>query len=169
MLLRRIQNDSPDGNQIINKKIDFRTMTLFKTNQSMDAFDILFKNFFRNESFFEPLIDTRIGHPVDIYENEKGLHFEVAGTGLTKEDIKISIEGDVLQISYNKHDDEKCCNVNDCKYYHRGISKKSFNLGYRIPLTKFDINAADAEMENGLLKIHIPMVESAKPKSLKIK
>jgi HSP20 family protein len=144
-------------------------MTLFKENQPMDAFDILFKNFFNNESFFSPVIDTRIGHPVDIYENENGLHFEVAGTGLTKEDIKILIEGDVLRISYNKNDDAKCCNINDCKYYHRGISRKSFNLGYRIPLTKYNINNAEAEMENGLLKIHVPMVESAKPKSLNIK
>jgi HSP20 family protein len=140
-----------------------------KTNREMDAFDILFKNFFRNESFFEPVIDTRIGHPVDIYENEKGLHFEIAGTGLTKDDIKISIEGDVLRVSYDKNEDDKCCDVNDCKYHHRGISKKSFNLGYRIPITKFDINKAVAEMENGLLKIHLPIVESAKPKTLEIK
>ncbi len=144
-------------------------MTLMKTNREMDAFDILFKNFFRNESFFEPVIDTRIGHPVDIYENEKGLHFEIAGTGLTKDDIKISIEGDVLRVSYDKNEDDKCCDVNDCKYHHRGISKKSFNLGYRIPITKFDINKAEAEMENGLLKIQLPIVESAKPKTLEIK
>ena len=144
-------------------------MTLIKTNREMDAFDILFKNFFRNDSFFEPVIDTRIGHPVDIYENEKGLHFEIAGTGLTKDDIKISIEGDVLRVSYDKNEDDKCCDVNDCKYHHRGISKKSFNLGYRIPISKFDISNAEAQMENGLLKIHLPIVESAKPKTLEIK
>lgn len=144
-------------------------MTLIKTNREMDAFDVLFKNFFRNDSFFEPVIDTRIGHPVDIYENEKGLHFEIAGTGLTKDDIKISIEGDVLRVSYDKNEDDKCCDVNDCKYHHRGISKKSFNLGYRIPISKFDINNAEAQMENGLLKIHLPIVESAKPKTLEIK
>jgi HSP20 family protein len=144
-------------------------MTLIKTNREMDAFDVLFKNFFRNDSFFEPVIDTRIGHPVDIYENEKGLHFEIAGTGLTKDDIKISIEGDVLRVSYDKNEDDKCCDVNDCKYHHRGISKKSFNLGYRIPISKFDINNAEAQMENGLLKIHLPIVESAKLKTLEIK
>jgi HSP20 family protein len=144
-------------------------MTLLKTPRDMDAFDVLFKNFFRNDSFFEPVIDTRIGHPVDIYENEKGLHFEIAGTGLTKDDIKISIEGDVLRVSYDKNEDDKCCDVNDCNYYHRGISKKSFNLGYRIPISKFDIDKAEAQMENGLLKINLPVVESAKPKTLEIK
>jgi HSP20 family protein len=136
--------------------------------QPMDAFDILFKNFFNNESFFSPVIDTKIGHPVDIYENEKGLHFEVAGTGLTKEDIAISIEGDLLKISYKKPEDEDCCAVNDCCYYHKGISRKSFNLGYRIPLSKFNLSSASAEMNNGLLKISIPIAEEAKPKTLQI-
>ena len=144
-------------------------MTHIRTTRDMDAFDVLFKNFFNNESFFAPVIDTRIGHPVDIYENEKGLHFEVAGTGPTKDDIKIAIEGDVLRISYDKTEDDKCCEVNDCKYYHRGISRKSFNLGYRIPLSKYDLGLAEAEMENGLLRIDIPIAEQAKPKTLTIK
>ena len=144
-------------------------MTHIRTTRDMDAFDVLFKNFFNNESFFAPVIDTRIGHPVDIYENEKGLHFEIAGTGLTKEDINISIEGDVLRVSHDKKEADGCCEINDCKYYHRGITKKSFNLGYRIPLSKYDLGNADASMENGLLKIIIPVAEAAKPKTLTIK
>jgi len=138
-------------------------------SRHMDDFDILFKNFFNNDSLFSSVgVDTKIGHPVDIYENENGLHFEVAGTGLTKEDIKINIESDILRISYNKNEDAKCCEVNDCKYLHRGISRKSFNLGYRIS-SKFNLNLAEAEMENGLLKISIPFAEEAKPKQLIIK
>ena len=144
-------------------------MTTFTTNRDMDAFDVLFKNFFNNESIFAPVIDRRIGHPVDIYENESGLHFEIAGSGLTKEDIDISIEGDVLRVSYTKPEDDKCCDVNNCKYYHRGISKKSFNLGYRIPLSKYDLSKAEAAMEHGLLTIDIPIAEEAKPKKLSIK
>ena len=146
------------------KKIDLRTMT--RITKNMDAFDVLFKNFFNNDTFFSPVIDSRIGHPVDIYEDEKGLHFEVAGTGLTKEDIKISIEGDVLKISHDKESPEIS---NERNYYHRGISRKSFDLGYRIPLTKFNLAEAEAGMENGLLTIYIPIAEEAKPKTLNIK
>lgn len=144
-------------------------MTHIRTTRDMDVFDVLFKNLFNNDSFFTPVVETRIGHPVDIYENEKGLHFEIAGTGLTKDDISIAIEGDVLKVSYKKPDDDSCCEVNECKYYHRGISKKSFNLAYRIPLSRFDLSKAEATMENGLLTIHIPIAEEAKPKTLTIK
>jgi HSP20 family protein len=140
-------------------------MTHIRTTRDMDAFDILFKNFFNNESFFAPVIDTRIGHPVDIFEDESGLHFEIAGTGLTKEDINISVEGDILKISYKKEDTDEP----ERKFFHRGITRKSFDLGYRIPLSKYDLSTAEAEMENGLLRIDIPIAEQAKPKTLTIK
>jgi HSP20 family protein len=134
----------------------------------IDVYDILFKNFFNNDSFFAPVADTKIGHPVDIYENDQGLHFEIAGTGLTKEDIKITIEEGILRVSYQKPEDEQCCDVNDCNYIHRGIARRSFNLGYKIS-PKFDLSTAQAEMNNGLLKISIPFSEAKKPKTLTIK
>jgi HSP20 family protein len=139
-------------------------MTHLRTTCNRDAFDVLFKNFFNHEALFTPVIDTKIGHPVDIFEDKKGLYFEIAGTGLSKEDINISIEGDVLRVSYDKKDED----LEERKYYHRGISKKSFNLGYRIPLTKYDISKAKALMKDGLLSIDIPIAEEAKPKTLKI-
>lgn len=140
-------------------------MTHIRTTRDLDAFDVLFKNFFNNDSFFSPVIETRIGHPVDIFEDETGLHFEIAGTGLTKEDINISVEGDVLKVSYKREDSED----GGKKFFHRGITRKSFDLGYRIPLSRFDISNAEAEMENGLLRIDIPIAEAAKPKTLTIK
>ena len=127
-------------------------------------FDILVKNFFTSDSYFAPAMDVKIGHPVDIYETKDGLCFEVAGTGLTKEDININIEGDLLRISYSKKEETN----NEVNYIHKGISKRSFNLGYKVA-RKYDLNSADATMENGLLKIVIPFAEESKPKSLKIK
>lgn len=136
--------------------------------RGLDPFDILVRNFFNSELHFAPVNEAKIQHPVDIYENDEGLHFEIACTGLTKKDIEIGIEGDVLKIAYNKPKDEECCEVNNCNYIHRGIAKRSFNLGYKIA-SKFSLANADAEMNNGLLKISIPFADEAKPKVLKIK
>ena len=135
---------------------------------TITPFDILFKDFFKSELNFQPAIEAKFPHPVDIYENKDGLHFEVACTGLTKEDVELNIEGDVLKIIYNKNEDDGCCNVNDCNYIKRGIARRSFNLGYKI-VNKFDLSIAEAEMKNGLLKISIPFAEEAKPKTLTIK
>ena len=136
--------------------------------RNLDAFDILFRNYFQDSSVFEPADDAKIGHPVDIYKNDEGLHFEIAGTGLTKEDIKINIEQDILRVSYDKPQNEGCCEIDNCHYINRGIARRSFNLGYRIS-SKFSLVDAQAEMENGLLKISIPFSEEALPKELKIK
>jgi len=136
--------------------------------RQLSPFDILFKDLFKSELNFQPAIEAKFPHPVDIYENKDGLHFEVACTGLTKEDVDLNIEGDVLKISYDKNDDNSCCVVNDCNYIKRGIARRSFNLGYKIA-NKFNLTKAEAEMKNGLLKISIPFAEESKPKQLTIK
>jgi len=141
--------------------------TLF-FERTLSPFDLLFKDFFKSELDFQPAAQAKFSHPVDIFENKHGLHFDIACTGLSKDDVEINIEGDILRISYNKPQNEECCEVNDCHYIHRGVAKRSFNLGYKIA-SKFDLSKTEAMMENGLLGIRIPFAEEAKPKSIKIK
>lgn len=138
-------------------------MTLMRTHT--DPFDVLFKNFFNNDSFFAPALETKISHPVDIYETQDGLHFEIACTGLSKEDVKINIEGDILRIMYEKDGYNE---IDLTNYIHKGIARRSFNLGYKIS-SRFDLQNGDAQMDNGLLLISIPFAEQAKPKALAIK
>jgi HSP20 family molecular chaperone IbpA len=128
-------------------------------------FDILFRNFFNSDFGYVPAVDTKIPHPLDIFYTDEGLHFEIACTGLTKEDIDIKVEGDEIRFKYEK---PKADNNLHEGYIYNGLSRKSFNLGYKIA-PKFDLTKAEAEMENGLLKVFIPLAESAKPTSLKIK
>ena len=138
-------------------------MTLMRTHT--DPFDVLFKNFFNNDSFFAPALETKISHPVDIYETQDGLHFEIACTGLSKEDVSINIEGDILRVIYEKDGDNE---IDVTNFIHKGIARRSFNLGYKVS-SRFDLQNADAQMNNGLLLISIPFAEQAKPKALAIK
>jgi HSP20 family protein len=130
-----------------------------------NEWDILFHNFFYPTSGFGSVATTKPPHPINIYYDETGLHFEVACTGLTKDDVKVDIEDDILKISYDKPEDEKELHPG---IIHRGLSKKSFNLGYKIS-SKYDLSKADGKLENGLLEIFIPITEKAKPKTIKIK
>lgn len=137
--------------------------TLFNETY-VSPFDLLFRDFFKSELDFQPAIKAKISHPVDIFETQHGLHFEVACTGLSKSDVELNIEGDILRISYKKENKEP----KDRNYIHQGIAKRSFNLGYKIA-PKYDLSKADATMADGLLIINIPYAESVKPKTLKIK
>ena len=129
-------------------------------------FDILYRNFFKADEQYAPALNSKQPHPLDIYYDQEGIYFEIACTGLTKEDINIEIESDVLRISYDKPKDEEPKDLSG--YIYHGLSRKSFSLGYKIA-PKFDLTKINAEMEDGLLKIDIPLSKEAKPKAIKIK
>ena len=141
--------------------------TLFFERQ-LSPFDLLFKDFFKSDLNFQPATEAKIPHPVDVFETKNGLHFEVACTGLSKSDVELNIEGDILKIAYNKDTETTDAKAQERNYIHKGVAKRSFNLGYKIA-SKFDLSKAEALMENGLLAILIPFADEAKPKVLKIK
>ena len=116
-------------------------------NNVSSTFDILFKDFFNQTSTFISPVDNKIGHPVDIYETKDGLFFEIACTGLNKADVEINVEGDVLRVTHNSEEKKK--DPENIRFYHKGISKRSFNLGYKIA-RRFDLEAIDAKMQDGL-------------------
>ena len=138
------------------------TLEIFERHIS--PFDILFRNHFKSDSTFQPVGEFKQPHPLNIFFDDEGLHLEVACTGLTKKDVVLDIEGDILKISYKKPEDEKFHEGT----IHRGLSKKSFDLRYKIA-PKFDLGQTEASLKNGLLEIFIPLAEEAKPKSIKIK
>lgn len=138
-----------------------------RLNHDLEPFDLLFRNFFDTDSFFMPAIESKPKYPVDIYETGDGLQLDIAVVGLDENDINIEVkDGDTLIVSYQKENETE--NIDDQKYIHRGITKKSFNIGWRIS-NKFDISKIEATVDKGLLNIFIPCAEEAKPKSIQVK
>ena len=127
--------------------------------------DILVKNFFQEEEQFTTPNNRILNHPVDIYEDKEGLYFDIACTGLTKKQIELKVEDDILRVSYKKEDLPKCEGLH---FYHSGIAKRSFNLGWKIA-RRFAISEIKASMKDGLLKLFIPLTPESKPKSVSIK
>ena len=135
-------------------------------SRELTTFDVLFRDLFNSQSGFNILSEAKAPHPVDIYEDAKGLTIEVACTGLTKEEVEINIEHDVLKISYSKPPKQE--EQAERTYQTRGVSRRSFNLAYKIS-SKYDLSKGTAAMENGLLNVQIPFAEEAKPRTLQIK
>ena len=128
--------------------------------------DILVKNFFQQEQEeFQTPTNRIINHPVDIYEDKTGLFFDIACTGLTKKQVKVDIEDDILRVSYTKKDKDE---DKDHHVYHSGIAKRSFNLGWKIA-RRFELPKIEASMKDGLLKLFIPLQPESKPKAVSIK
>ena len=140
--------------------------TIFLQNRHFSPFDILVKNFFQTEEQFQTPKNRIINHPVDIYEDKDGLCFDIACTGLTKKQIDINVEGDILRVSYTKKDKPGIAETTHI--YHSGIAKRSFNLGWKIA-RRFDLSKIEGSMKDGLLKLFIPLTPESKPKTVSIK
>tara|TARA_Y100000004_G_scaffold196690_1_gene267619 strand:- start:1725 stop:2150 length:426 start_codon:yes stop_codon:yes gene_type:complete len=138
---------------------------LFFDRDFSSPFDILVKDFFKKDSLFDRPTRQVVTHPIDVFETESGLVFEIACAGLNKDEVDINIEGDVLKVS---HDKKKTDSEENVHYYHSGISRRSFNFGWKVS-RRFDLSKAEASMDLGLLTLSVPYAKDSKPKSITIK
>jgi HSP20 family molecular chaperone IbpA len=116
----------------------------------LDPFDLLWRNLQDTQSHFSA-ITQKVTHPVDIFETEDGIVFEVAAVGLAQEDIEILIEGDMLRIRYEGKQESRPA-------IYRGIKRSGFDLSWKIS-TKFDLTQLVAALDKGLLILGIPVAE----------
>ncbi len=101
---------------------------------------------------------------VDIYENENEFVLSANIPGLEKEDVKLSIEESSLTI-FGKVNFEK---IKERKYVLKenktGNYYRKFNLSDSV-----DVSKINAVYEKGLLNIHLPKHEKAKPRIIDIR
>jgi HSP20 family protein len=102
--------------------------------------------------------------PVDVTETENELKVEVDLPGLTKNDIKVNVESNVLTIEGEKSSVEK----EEGRRYHRtervsGSFKRSLRLSTQVDATKIT-----ATHKDGVLTLTLPKSEVAKPKAIAI-
>ena len=129
---------------------------------AMDPFDIVWKNFFDGQSNFNSL-QQKINYPVDIYETETGLRFELAVVGLTESDLEIQVESDTLRVTHDRQPNEQ-----ERSYIQKGIAKRSFDLAWKVA-SKFDLNKLEATLDKGLLILDVPYAAEKAPKKIEIK
>ncbi|MFA5754204.1 MAG: Hsp20/alpha crystallin family protein [Patescibacteria group bacterium] len=137
-------------------------MDTFPAIFGWDAFDKAFRE-------FNDLLLPIEGYPTDVIEikNDEGrvTGYEVNITlaGIPKENIEISLEKDIINISVKKSEKEEDKNRN---YIRKGISQRSMQLRYG--LHSIDKENIDASLKDGLLKISLPLAEEIKPRIINI-
>ncbi|MCF8384068.1 MAG: Hsp20/alpha crystallin family protein [Chlorobium sp.] len=101
---------------------------------------------------------------VDISEDEKAIYVSADMPGMKKEDVKVSMEDDVLCISAERKQEEE----EKKKGYHRierswGSMSRSFSVGDNV-----DGENIEASYDNGVLKITLPKKEPEPKKGKEI-
>ena len=102
---------------------------------------------------------------VDIFENQNEIVLEAELPGMKPEDVDISIENNVLTIHGERKFEKKDENDN----FHRvERSYGTFTRSFTLPPTVQSENA-NAEFENGVLRLTLAKREEAKPRRIEIK
>ena len=114
-----------------------------------DIFD-----FFFNNDFMPAVQESFSSFRSDIRETDKQYSIEAEMPGMTKEDIKIDLQDDVLTIQAEKKEEKS---EEKGSYVRRERRYGSFSRSFRVE----DINSDEicAKFENGVLKIDLPKLE----------
>lgn len=102
--------------------------------------------------------------PLDIYATEESLVVEAALPGIKPEDVEITVTGDTLSITGSSSQEER---REQGGYLFQELRRGTFSRSVALP-ADLDTEAAQAEFDNGLLKLRIPKAEQAKPRQIKI-
>jgi HSP20 family protein len=130
-----------------------------------DAVNHLFE-----ESFIWPgrlEVFTGRSFPVDVYEtkDQQGFVIQASLPGAKPEDISISAMGDTLTIHHATKGEEK---VEKPNYVRRERYEGEMTRTITLP-TQIDPEKVQATYEQGVLKLHVPKSEAAKPKQITVK
>ena len=88
--------------------------------------------------------------------------------GVDADDIEISITGDLLNLQAELREEKEEEGNGNVRYHVREQRYKRFSRSMRLP-TLVDTAEADAEFQNGVLRLTIPKAEEVKQKTIHIK
>lgn len=99
---------------------------------------------------------------VDIYENDNEILLHADMPGVVKENISVDIDNGKLLISgVRKLETEGAATYEE-------FSDVEYVRSFSVPQT-IDVEKVEAELKNGVLKLHLPKSEAAKPRQIEIK
>jgi len=121
------------------------------------------------ESFFGPesrdFYNEGFTTCLDVAENKDEVLVKIDVPGIDEKDFSVYLSGDNLIIKGERKEDKE----EKEKHYHR-IERRHGNF-QRVIALPVSVNAEkiNAEYKNGVLEIHLPKKEEAKPKEIQIK
>lgn len=121
-----------------------------------------------SDSFVRPFwpFDSTVGaFNVDMYETADAVVVKAAIPGIQSEDLNITVSGDLLTIQGETTQEEE---TKEVTYYVRERQYGSFSRTLTLPASVV-ADKAEAEFENGILRLSLPKAAEAKPKVITVK
>jgi HSP20 family protein len=103
--------------------------------------------------------------PTDVSEDANSLQITLEAPGVRPEDVKISVENNILTIRGEKRQESEEENERVHRFERSyGVFERSFVLPNTV-----DPEKISASFENGVLTIRVPKVERARPREIPVK
>jgi HSP20 family protein len=132
---------------------------------SRDPFFRLFDTFFNQDVAGSEEVSNRGWVPVvDIQETEEAYRLIAELPGLTKEDINITLENNVLRLSGDRKFEK---DVKKESYHRIERSYGTFTRSFALP-QQVSSDKVEAAFKDGVLTITVPKAEQAKPRKIAI-
>jgi HSP20 family protein len=122
----------------------------------------LFDTFFSNGG--EDLASRTWTPPVDIQETDDSYRIHAELPGLSKDDIQITLENNVLRLSGERKFEK---DVKEENYHRIERTYGTFSRSFALP-SLVSSDKVEAKFENGVLSILVPKAEQAKPRHIAI-
>ena len=103
--------------------------------------------------------------PVDVYEDANGFLIKCELPEISKEDVKVSLDDNVLSISGERkfeHEEKRD------GYQRVERSYGQFYRSFTLP-PNVNVEGINAEVKDGILRLTLPKREEAKPKQIQVK
>ncbi len=101
---------------------------------------------------------------VDIYETKESIVLNVELPGVTKDDISLEVKDSTLTIRGEKKLEK---DVKEENFHRMERTYGAFTRAFTLPST-VQQDKVKAKFRDGILEIHLPKAEEAKPKQIKV-
>ena len=118
-----------------------------------------FTRFFDHDLIGAGRLTQSAGVPVNVRDNDTSYEIELVAPGLRKEDFHVSMNGDMLTVSF-EHKEENNRESKEEGWLRKEYRRQSFSRSFNLDDT-VDANRITARYNDGILHLSLPKKEDA--------
>ena len=136
------------------------TLIKFEPLKELESFENQIKKYFGDFPSFGMNFENSFSPRIDISEKDEKIFVEAEIPGVKKEDLKITLQDNILTIKGEKKKEEQC---KDKNFYRAERSYGSFSRSFTLP-AEVNTEKVDAKFNDGMLLVELQKAEPKKAK-----
>ena len=114
---------------------------------------------------FENLENTDFLPAIDVYEEHDQVIVEASLAGISPKDVNISVKDEIFNLEGTRRETSE---IDEKNYYRKEVRTGSFHRSVILPAS-VQADKAEANFENGLLRVVLPKETQPQSKNIEIK